>query len=69
MTEKTKHPLAAYREAKNVRPSVAARELEISRQSLFRIENGDQTPSVDLIKRIVAFTDGKVSASDLVEAA
>jgi DNA-binding XRE family transcriptional regulator len=69
MTEKPKHPLAAYREAKNVRPSVAAKELAISRQSLFRIENGDQTPSVELIKRIVAFTDGKVSASDLVEAA
>ena len=69
MKKTNKHPLAAFREERGLRSSQVAEELNISRQSLFRIENGDQNPSVDLIKRIVTFTEGKVSASDLVEAA
>lgn len=69
MSKSPNHPLAAYRKAKDIKPSIAAAELDISRQSLFRIEKGEQKPSVDLIKRIEAFTEGQVSANDLVRAA
>jgi DNA-binding XRE family transcriptional regulator len=61
-----KHPLTAYREETGVKSVVLAGELDISRQSLFRIEKGQQTPSVDLIKRIVSVTGGKISANDLL---
>ena len=69
MTKPKKHPLAVFREEQKVGPSVAAAMLAISRQSLFRIERGEQKPSVDLIRRIIDFTGGKVSANDLVDAA
>lgn len=66
---KSKHPLAVYREEMKLGPSDAAARLAISRQSLFRIERGEQKPSIDLIRRIVVFTGGRVTANDLVEAA
>lgn len=69
MSKSKKHPLAAFREEQKLGPSDVAAKLAISRQSLFRIERGEQKPSIDLIRRIIDFTGGKVSANDLVDAA
>jgi DNA-binding XRE family transcriptional regulator len=60
------HPLKEYRQRAGLSVSDLAEKVGVSRQSIFRIEAGDQTPSLDLVSRITRATGGKVTANDFL---
>ena len=63
------HPLRAYRDRVGLSLDEFARLVgDTTRQSLFRIEKGQQAPSLDLIHRITKATNGEVTADELVAA-
>lgn len=60
------HPLKKYRIEHAIPPSELALRLNISRIQLWRIENNERGPSMDLATRIASLTDGEVRVEDLV---
>lgn len=60
------HVLRQYREGAGISVADFSKALSVSRQSLYRIEAGDQTPSVDLLRRIVEVTSGAVTPNDML---
>jgi predicted transcriptional regulator len=62
------HALKHYRTSVGIRISQLARAACTSRQSIHRIEKGEQTPSLDLVRRLVDATEGNVTAADFVAA-
>jgi DNA-binding XRE family transcriptional regulator len=62
------HPLALYRARHNLSLAKLAEAVGTTRQSLFRIEKGDQKPTFEMMAKIAAATNDEVSANDLVAA-
>lgn len=60
------HPLAQYRSTANLTRDALAKLAGTSRQTIHRIENGDQTPSLDMIRRLVAVSEGALSLEDFL---
>lgn len=60
------HALTRYRLATGTTVSALARQAGTSRQSIHRIERREQTPSLNLIGRIVAACGGMVRADDFL---
>lgn len=60
------HPLQAYRDARGVTLDELAARVGTSKATLSRVENWKQDPSLDLIGKLKAATDGIVSADDFL---
>lgn len=60
------HPLTRYLDDTDVGRTELARLAGTSRQTIHRIERGEQSPSLDLVARIIAATEGKLSADDFM---
>lgn len=58
------HPLRRYRRDAGLTLEALSARLGISKASLSRVETGRQTPSLALLQRITAATDGAVTAND-----
>jgi DNA-binding XRE family transcriptional regulator len=53
MEPMTVHPLTRFRQASKLSRSELARKVNTSRQSIYRIEAGKQTPSLALVSRLI----------------
>jgi len=62
----TVHPLQAYRERVGVTLDVLAERVGVSKATLSRVENGKQSPSLDLVGRLKAESHGTLSADDFL---
>ena len=60
------HPLRAFRDAKGVSAAALAKKVGVTRQSIYRIENRQQEPSIALIRKLVAATHEEVSAEAIL---
>lgn len=60
------HPLTRYRHEHGLSVEAMAKLADTTRQTIFRIENGGQTPSIDMAKKIIAATGGKLTGEDLI---
>jgi transcriptional regulator with XRE-family HTH domain len=60
------HPIKKLRLKRKLTLEDAARELGISKPNLSRIENGRHGASDPLKRRIVEWSGGRISASDLL---
>lgn len=60
------HPLALYRKRNNVPAGEIAKLAKTTRQTVHRIENGDQTPSLDMVARLIEATNGALKADDFI---
>lgn len=60
------HPLTRYLDDTDVGRADLARAAGTSRQTIYRIERGEQSPSLDLVARIIAATDGRLRADDFM---
>jgi transcriptional regulator with XRE-family HTH domain len=60
------HPLTKYRLKKGLSAEQLAKLAGTTRQTIHRIENGGQNLSLDLLRRVVAATGGKVTANDII---
>lgn len=61
-----KHALTRFRERRGLSMAELARMAETSRQTIHRIENGDQWPSRDLMAKLKEVTGGAVTADDFL---
>lgn len=62
----SEHALARYRREKSLSLDDMAKLAGTSRQSIHRIEQGTQTPSMALVARLIEATRGKVRAVDFL---
>lgn len=62
----TCHPLRTYRQKTDISLAKLAEKVGTTRASLSRIECGRQTPSLDLVSRIIKATGGKLKADDFL---
>lgn len=60
------HPLTKFREKSGLSMDQVAKLADTSRQSIHRIENGDQTPSLRLVARLIGASGGKLRADDFL---
>lgn len=60
------HPLTAYRKKHGLSREALAKLVGTSRQSIHRIEMGDQTPSLTLVGKLVLATGGAIRADDFL---
>ena len=58
------HPLTRFRQDSKLSRAALAKQVRTSRQTIHRIEKGDQTPSLDLVRRLVEAAGGKLRADD-----
>lgn len=63
----TTHPLAAYRSKQKLTRTALAEAVGASVATISRIESGHRRPSLDLLRRIVAATNGELKADDFLE--
>jgi transcriptional regulator with XRE-family HTH domain len=61
------HPIRRLRHERKLTLDDAARELGISKGNLSRIETGIHGASDALKRRIVEWSDGRITASDLLD--
>ena len=60
------HPLTRYIETSNVRRTALAKLAGTSRQTIHRIERGEQSPSLDLVSRLIAASGEALKADDFM---
>ncbi len=60
------HPLTQYRADADVSRDALAKMAGTSRQTIHRIEQWEQSPSLDLVGRLIRATGGAVSADDFL---
>lgn len=60
------HPLLDFRMKKGLSRRALAALVRTSRQTIHRIENGAQTPSLALVGRLVDKADGELRADDFL---
>lgn len=60
------HPLTQYRLATGTSREALAKAAGTSRQTIHRIEAGEQSPSLDLVARLIDATGRAVSAADFL---
>lgn len=64
----TTHPLRAYRKKHGLSMVALAAVAGTTRQTIFRVENGQQEPSVSLMRRLAKATDNKVTEDEILRA-
>lgn len=66
-----KHPLAVWREAQTppLSQEDCAKRCKVTRWTINSLETGRRRPSIDLIRAVVALTDGAVGFAELTVAA
>ena len=64
----TPHPLRSYLEKHRLSMSAIAQAVGTSRQTIHRIENGQQEPSVALMRKLAEATNNEVPASEILAA-
>jgi DNA-binding XRE family transcriptional regulator len=62
------HPLRAYRKKHALTMSALANAAKTTRQTIHRIEHGQQKPSVDLMGRLALATNKEVPADVILAA-
>lgn len=62
------HPLRAYRERHRLTMSAMAEAVGTTRQTIHRIENGQQEPSVALMRKLADATNNEVPAAEILAA-
>lgn len=62
----TTHPITRYLETTGTRVGDFARAVKTSRQTIYRLIHGKQTPSIDLASRLSQATAGAVTANDFM---
>lgn len=60
------HPLIDFRKKNGLSRRAMAERVHTSRQTIHRIEKGDQTPSLALVGRIINATGGELRADDFL---
>lgn len=60
------HPLQSYRERAGLTLDVLAERVGVSKATLSRVENRKQDPSLDLIGKLKAASNGEISADDFL---
>lgn len=60
------HALTRYRKASNTSAESLARAVGTSRVTIYRIERGQQTPSLHLVQRLVTASNGLLRADDFL---
>lgn len=63
-----KHPLAEWRQARGLTQDDFARLCSVTRWTINSIETGRRAPSMDLAKKIIAKTQGGVTAEQIMPA-
>lgn len=58
-----KHPLIAYADRSGKTVTAIAKKAGCSRMTLYRLINGEQNATLDLLSRVSAATDGEVPVS------
>jgi predicted transcriptional regulator len=58
--------LSSYLEKRSISKTMFARELRVSRQTLYCYLRGERMPRRDTLHRIFEVTDGRVTANDFV---
>ncbi len=66
--EPISHPLTRFRELAGISVADFAKQVGTTRQSIFRIEKWEQTPSLGLVSKMCAATNGTLKASDFISA-
>lgn len=62
----TKHPLAEWRRANDLSQGEFAIRVGVTKWTISMIEGRKRQPSLDLVKRVVAETNGAVRADDFL---
>jgi DNA-binding XRE family transcriptional regulator len=62
----SEHAMRRYRKEKGLPLDALAKAVNVSRGTISKIETGRALPSVGLIRRLIAATDGALSADDFV---
>ncbi len=60
------HPLTRFRETAGISQAELARRANTTRSSINRIERGGQTPSMDLVRRLVDASERRLRADDFL---
>ena len=60
------HPLTAYRQRRSLSLDAFAALARTTKSTIWRIENGQQTPSVGLLHRLVQATGGEITGAELL---
>lgn len=63
-----KHPLIAYADRTGKTVTAIAKEAGVSRMTLYRLINGEQNATMDLLGRVSAATNGEVPVSAFLPA-
>lgn len=58
------HPLTTFRARKSLSRAAVAELAKTTRQTIFRIEAGQQTPSLGLVQRLVEVSGGELRGDD-----
>lgn len=58
------HPLRAFRLSRELTLAELSMQVGVGKSALSKIETGRSTPSVDLIKRLVAASEGQLRPQD-----
>lgn len=60
------HPLRTYRQRNNLTLAELALRAKTTEGTISRIERGTLRPTFELLRRLVAATDGEVTADDII---
>jgi DNA-binding XRE family transcriptional regulator len=60
------HPLTKFREKTGLSMDQVAKAASTSRQTIHRIENWGQSPSLALVARLIAASDNRLRADDFM---
>lgn len=60
------HPMTNFRKKTAISKERLAKLAGTTRQTIHRIESGEQTPSLDLVARLIAASEGALSADDFL---
>jgi len=61
-----KHALTIFRKEQKLSQAAVARLARTSRQTIHRIERGEQTPSLDLVRRLIDASQRRLRADDFL---
>lgn len=60
------HPLTRYIETRDVGRTALAKAAGTTRQTIHRIERGEQSPSLEMIGKLIEATNGVLRADDFM---